>query len=35
MEASFNGTMEIEMKTGMREVITRSFRKKFKERLGL
>lgn len=35
IEAAFNGTMHIEMETGMKEIITRSFRKKFKERLGI
>lgn len=33
--ASFNGTMEIVMKNGVEEVITRSYRKAFKERLGV
>ncbi|SCJ94714.1 Sensory transduction protein lytR [uncultured Eubacterium sp.] len=34
-EASFNGTMEVVMKNGIEEVITRSYRKQFKERLGV
>lgn len=34
-EASFNGTMEVVMKNGIEEVITRSFKKQFKERLGV
>lgn len=33
VEAAFNGTMEVVMKNGIEEVITRSFRKQFKERL--
>ena len=33
--ASFNGTMEIVMKNGLNDYISRSFRKGFKERLGL
>lgn len=35
VEASFNGTMEIVMKNGIEEVITRSFKRRFKERLGV
>lgn len=35
VEASFNGTMEIVMKNGVMDHISRSFRKSFKERLGL
>lgn len=35
VEASFNGTMEVVMKNGVQETITRSFRKQFKERLGV
>ena len=35
IEAAFNGTMHIEMETGMKEIITRTYRKKFKERLGI
>lgn len=35
VSASFNGTMELVMKNGVEEVITRSFRKQFKERLGV
>ena len=34
-EASFNGTMEVVMKNGIEEVITRSYKKQFKERLGV
>ena len=33
--ASFNGTMEIVMKSGIMDVITRSYKKEFKERLGV
>ncbi|MDE6128894.1 MAG: LytTR family transcriptional regulator [Lachnospiraceae bacterium] len=33
--AGFNGTMELVMKNGMESYISRSFRKLFKERLGL
>lgn len=33
--ASFNGTMELVMKNGVTEYISRRFRKGFKERLGL
>lgn len=33
--ASFNGTMEIELILGMKEVISRMYRKQFKERLGV
>ena len=35
IEAAFNGTMNIELETGIKEVITRNYRKKFKERLGI
>ena len=35
VEASFNGTMEIVMKNGIEEIISRSYRQKFKERLGV
>lgn len=35
VEASFNGTMEVVMKNGVEEVITRSFRQDFKKRLGV
>lgn len=35
VEAAFNGTMEIVMKNGVEELITRSFRSAFKERLGV
>lgn len=35
VEASFNGTMELVMKNGVTDYISRSFRKDFKERLGL
>lgn len=35
VEASFNGTMELVMKNGIMDYISRSFRKGFKERLGL
>ena len=35
VEASFNGTMELVMKNGMIDYISRSFRKSFKERSGL
>lgn len=34
VEASFNGTMELVMKNGVEEVITRSYRQQFKQRLG-
>ena len=34
-EASFNGTMEVVMKNGIEEVLTRSYKKQFKERLGV
>ena len=34
-EASFYGTMEVVMKNGIEEVITRSYKKQFKERLGV
>lgn len=34
-KASLNGTMELVMKNGVRDYISRSFRKLFKERLGL
>lgn len=33
--ASFNGTMEMVMKNGITDYISRSYRKSFKERLGL
>lgn len=35
VEASFNGTMELVMKNGVMDYISRRFRKSFKERLGL
>ena len=35
VEASFNGTMELVMKNGVTDYISRRFRKSFKERLGL
>lgn len=35
VEASFNGTMELVMENGVTDYISRSFRKSFKERLGL
>lgn len=35
VEASLNGTMELVMKNGITDYISRSFRKVFKERLGL
>lgn len=35
VQASFNGTMEIVMKNGVSDYISRKFRKVFKERLGL
>ncbi len=35
VQASFNGTMELVMKNGITDYISRSFRKVFKERLGL
>lgn len=35
VEASFNGTMELVMKNGVTDYISRSFRKSFRERLGL
>lgn len=35
VEAGFNGTMEVVMKNGITDYISRSFRKSFKERLGL
>lgn len=35
VEASFNGTMELVMKNGIKDYISRSFRKSFRERLGL
>lgn len=34
VSAGFNGTMEMVMKNGMMDYISRSFRKNFKERLG-
>lgn len=35
VEASLNGTMKLVMKNGITDYISRSFRKTFKERLGL
>ncbi|MCI8770491.1 MAG: LytTR family transcriptional regulator [Lachnospiraceae bacterium] len=35
VEASLNGTMELVMKNGITDYISRSYRKVFKERLGL
>ncbi len=35
VSAGFNGTLELVMKNGMEDYISRSFRKSFKERLGL
>lgn len=35
VKAGFNGTMELVMKNGTEDYISRSFRKTFKERLGL
>lgn len=35
VEASFNGTMGVVMHNGVEEVITRSFKQQFKERLGV
>lgn len=35
VEASFNGTIELVMKNGVTDFISRSFRKNFKERLGI
>lgn len=35
VEAGFNGTMELVMKNGITDYISRSFRKSFRERLGL
>lgn len=35
VEASFNATMEVTMNNGIEEVITRSFYKQFKKRLGV
>lgn len=35
VEASFNGTMGLVMKNGVTDYISRSFRKSFRERLGL
>ena len=35
VSAAFNGTMELVMKNGVEDYISRSFRKSFKERLGL
>ena len=35
VEASFNVTMELVMKNGVEEVITRSYRQQFKQRLGV
>lgn len=35
VDATFNGTMEITMCNGIEEVITRSFKQRFRERLGV
>lgn len=35
VKAGFNGTMELMMKNGIKDYISRSFRKAFKERLGM
>lgn len=35
VEALFNGTMEVVMHSGIEEIITRSFKQQFKERLGV
>lgn len=35
VKAGFNGTMELVTKNGLKDYISRSFRKSFKERLGL
>ena len=35
VEAGFNGTMELVMKNGVTDFISRNYRKSFKERLGL
>ena len=35
VEAAFNGTMAIVMKNGIEEIISRSYRQKFKDRLGV
>ena len=35
IQASFNGTMEIELASGIKEVISRNYKKLFKERLGV
>lgn len=35
VEAGFNGTMELRMKNGMADYISRKYRNSFKERLGL
>lgn len=35
VEASFNATMEVTMNNGIEEIITRSFCKQFKKRLGV
>lgn len=35
VKAGLNGTMELVTKTGLKDYISRSFRKSFKERLGL
>ncbi len=35
VSAGFNGSLELVMKNGMEDYISRSFRKSFKERLGL
>ncbi len=35
IETSFNGTMEIELVLGIKEIISRNYKKTFKERLGV
>jgi len=35
VETSFNGTMEIELVLGIKEIISRNYKKIFKERLGV
>lgn len=35
LEAAFNGTMEVVMRNGVEEIITRSYKRPFKERLGV
>lgn len=35
VEAAFNGTMEVVMHNGTEETITRSYKRQFKERLGI